>query len=1163
MKRAEIREVYPKSSERSREKGKPGKKIIQAQKQEESSHPNSRVSPKVRKEIAQKATHTREDRRRKAIQSIPIEELAEHLGVREGEKIVCPGCKAKNSLVFYAGEHEFKCKSCKRMGHSGKLVKLSLGLNDWAAIVYLEELAASIQSRYQESGSENKRVQPLEQRENKQAEAEFSEENQESSSNKTVQSLYLENDAQMLEKNLALEQTELEVFDEAGEKEKEEPEDFPLEELSLLDTIYSENAIQQENTAIPVPSPELTESQSKPTQACCNQNISKENFLDKIRQVKQLHRIEDVIEQEAGVRFQKVGSNLVCRCPFPDHEDRNPSFTVSPEKQMYHCFGCGRKGDVLKFLMEYRGYKFIQALNQLGGMEFSSPVKAVAVADEVSLNPGRRKELMTRCRDYFHQRLSESEEAKAFLYKRGLYSAELVSFFKLGFDDGRINRAITTDVLQDMANLGLVNEKNHSRFYQCLTVGLMDGEGNVIGLYGRRVNEGKGSKHQFPRGQVQGILNADAFKASSEMILTEGCLDAFAVWVMGFRNVSCIFSASSIPALLVDQLTRYQVKRVYLALDNDKAGETACERFARALGQIEIELRRICFPSGIKDSNEFLLYYGGEKAAKEFACLIKEAVPFALKKEALPEGQKLKESGAIQWKEKSGLFQGKHLAYQIEILSHERGAMRVLLTASRNGTSYTDKLDMFRSQARQSFVSSASHKFSLPLEPLSAEMETVLSLLRSFPLDQARKENAVKEKTPLYTKEEEEEALRWLHDPQFFQRIPRDCDVLGHVGEDQAKQILYLCATSRKQEKPIPAIVRGLSGGGKTTLMEIIVSLMPPEETCFLSEISRQALFYMNSEQISHKLIVVDESSGSEDAAYAIRTLLSRGVLRKAVTMKDSSGQMQTIFQETQGPIGYMESTTQIFLNQENENRCLIVYLDDSMEQTRRIHEAQRESFTPEGRCKAKEAQHIRRIHQVAQRLLKPCKVDIPYVHLLEFPSHWTRTRRDHSKFLLLLSTIAYLHQYQRRQYRENGQFVVVANIQDYRYACELAPMILLPSVSDLSDKHQELLESIDRYAQERAEKLQIDKSDVVFTRGEISHALNLQLHQLRTYLPLLVDIEYLIQIGNPGKGATFKYRRNYQLPDPTNPMNWLISPDKLEQKLANKDILQPANAKD
>ena len=326
---------------------------------------------------------------------------------------------------------------------------------------------------------------------------------------------------------------------------------------------------------------------------------------------------------------------------------------------------------------------------------------------------------------------------------------------------------------------------------------------------------------------------------------------------------------------------------------------------------------------------------------------------------------------------------------------------------------------------------------------------------------------------------------------------------------------------------------------------------MPPEDAIYFSELSKQSLFYMTTERIQHKLILVDERTGSVEADYSIRTLLSRRELRKAVAMKDANGEMETVIREIKGPISYIESTTDVYLDPENENRCLVVYVDDSREQTKRIQEAQKGAFTPEGRRRQREAHEIIRRHQVAQQLLAPCKIDIPFVEWLTFPTHWCRTRRDHHKFLLLLSTIAYLHQYQRKQYQEGSSLVVVAEAKDYEIAYDLAPVLLRSAVSDLTDKHQELLAGIDRYVEAEVARGNIGKEDVIFTRGQIAHFLEWPLHLIRSFMPRLLDLEYLIQLGNAAKGATFKYRRNYHVPDPSNPLSWLISPAELRRKIA------------
>ena len=275
-------------------------------------------------------------------------------------------------------------------------------------------------------------------------------------------------------------------------------------------------------------------------------------------------------------------------------------------------------------------------------------------------------------------------------------------------------------------------------------------------------------------------------------------------------------------------------------------------------------------------------------------------------------------------------------------------------------------------------------------------------------------------------------------------------------------------------------------------------------------------------------------------------------MLRKAVPVREMDGEIRTVIKELRGPVSYMESTTDVNIHPENENRCLSLYLDDSAAQNKRIHEAQRHYFSAQGREKAKQAQQVIQRHKVAQKLLKPCKVDIPYVKHLTFPIIWCRTRRDHQKFLWLLAAITYLHQYQRKNYIEEQTFVVVSELEDYEYAYKLAPLVLRPAVSDLTDKHHELLKGIDAYVSKIARESNRSKKDIIFTRSEIVRTMKWQIHQIKSYLPKLVEMEYLIVIGSAAKGSTHKYLRNYEIPDESNPLSWLIAPDKLQEKVQN-----------
>lgn len=691
--------------------------------------------------------------------------------------------------------------------------------------------------------------------------------------------------------------------------------------IAFIEELSKQAASTKNSNAEPKPKPKQVPP-TKPSHDC------KEKSRQRIARIKQQHRIEDVIADMANVSLHKVGKDLRCQCPFPDHEDKTPSFNITPEKQLFHCFGCGKTGDVIRFVEQYKNCKFREALDLLDPQSSSTTTNIKAtettpiacpteknqlkkekkgMAPMKELTPTQTAELATRLTKYFHQRISESSTAKDFLRQRGLFDPKLVEYFQLGFDDGRVNQTITDDIAEPLEQMGIINDKRNSRFYQCLTVGLEDRNGNTISIYGRRVNEEKGAKHQFPHGPIKGILNNRAFKCSKAIILTEGVIDALSVWRIGYPNVSCVFSASSIPTLLIDQLTSFSIEKVYLAFDNDKQGEAISQKLVEKLKNMPLEILRIEFPDGIKDANELLVKQGKNDANFTFSQLIKNAVVLKNSADSSISGNSktAKNELQMQWVDGKGIFYSKKLNYEVEMVGRERGALRVVLTASRQDRFHTDKLDLFRSQARTSFSYTASKRFSISAGSIEEDLESILVIMRKLPKDNGKSKEGEQTPTEVYSEAEKLEALAWLKQSNLLDVIIHDYELLGYVGEDKAKQVVYLSASSRKLEKPLPCIIYGSSAGGKSLLMEMTAKLMPKEDVLYLSELSKQALYYMTTERIRHKLVIVDERKGSEEADYALRTLLSRGELRKAVPVKDSNGQMQTIIRELKGPISH------------------------------------------------------------------------------------------------------------------------------------------------------------------------------------------------------------------------------------------------------------------
>ena len=205
-------------------------------------------------------------------------------------------------------------------------------------------------------------------------------------------------------------------------------------------------------------------------------------------------------------------------------------------------------------------------------------------------------------------------------------------------------------------------------------------------------------------------------------------------------------------------------------------------------------------------------------------------------------------------------------------------------------------------------------------------------------------------------------------------------------------------------------------------MTEAVEALTAPEDVVNFARLSTHALSYMPQTFLKHKLVILEERVGGEAADYSIRVLQSKQKLAQAVVVKDASGAMQTRYFEVEGPIAYLETTTSGRINYENATRCFEISLDESQEQTEKIHQLQRDSRTLERFRSQAFLELLKKRHHDAQRVLEDVKVVIPYVHLLRFPSRWLRTRRDHERFLCLIDVLAFLHQYQRKRGSHHGR---------------------------------------------------------------------------------------------------------------------------------------------
>ncbi len=226
-----------------------------------------------------------------------------------------------------------------------------------------------------------------------------------------------------------------------------------------------------------------------------------------------------------------------------------------------------------------------------------------------------------------------------------------------------------------------------------------------------------------------------------------------------------------------------------------------------------------------------------------------------------------------------------------------------------------------------------------------------------------------------------------------------------------------------------------------------------------------------------------------------------------------------------------MLTTTAMDIDEELVNRCLVLSVDESRTQTGEILAKQRGARSLDTFLAGEAAKQIRKLHQNAQRLLKPLRVFNPYSSQLTFPNHKTRLRRDHQKYLTLIDTVALLHQYQRPIHTADlqGEATDYINVEpsDIAIANGIAGEVLGRSLDELAPQTRNCLLLTNTFVRENSQATGVSRHAFRFTRRELRKSLSWTDFQVRTHLNKLVDMEYMI-VHRGKQGRRFVYELLY-----------------------------------
>jgi len=455
--------------------------------------------------------------------------------------------------------------------------------------------------------------------------------------------------------------------------------------------------------------------------------------------------------------------------------------------------------------------------------------------------------------------------------------------------------------------------------------------------------------------------------------------------------------------------------------------------------------------------------------------------------------------------------------------------LKVNVLVRRDESFYVDSFDLYAARARGVFVKEAARELGFDSEVIKRDLGKVLLKLEELQDQQIEEALAVNNDEIELSDKDKQAALDLLKEPNLVERILADFAACGVVGEETNKLVGYLAATSRKLDKPLAVVIQSSSAAGKSSLMDAILRFIPNEEQVNYSAMTGQSLFYMGGMELSHKILAIAEEEGVAQASYALKLLQSEGELTIASTGKDpGTGRMETQEYHVEGPVMIFLTTTAIDIDEELLNRCVVLSVDENRLQTRSIHAQQRTNETLEGALFTKRTAAVRKLHQNAQRLLRPLVVVNPYAPYLRFTDDCARRRRDHLKYLTLIRAIALLHQYQRTIKTTTIDDEVIQYIEvvpaDIALANRLANQILGNSIDELPPQTRRLLVELYDWVQSECKRLEIEQSEFEFTRRRVRESLGWGQTQLQLHFKRLQDMEYLL-IRRGSHGSTIFYK--------------------------------------
>ena len=444
--------------------------------------------------------------------------------------------------------------------------------------------------------------------------------------------------------------------------------------------------------------------------------------------------------------------------------------------------------------------------------------------------------------------------------------------------------------------------------------------------------------------------------------------------------------------------------------------------------------------------------------------------------------------------------------------------MRVTLKISLNESEIPPlrhNLDLYNDTQLEKFIRKIADRLEVGTSVTAGTLAELTQALESYRLEKLKDSQDESQTITPLTEQEKQTALEHLKEANLLEQTIEDLQASGIQGESENALLLLLAMTSRKTPDPISVMCLARSGTGKSYLMERVALCIPDEDKKEHTQFTSNAFYYYKKEEIRNKIFLIEDLEGAMGVLFPIRELQSKKRISKTITQKGKDGKLQTITLVVEGPVCVIACTTQESIYEDNANRSVLIYLNDSSIQDEKVMSYQKQHRA--GLVDVYKEQAIQTKLQHMQKALQPIKVINPFAPLIDLPDNFPKKRRALPILLNVIEAITFYHQYQRQEQpdKETGEVCILTYPSDIVNGFKYLKSSLLRRSDELNGAVRDFYE--------RLKEITLLNEMPKFKVNQIREYIKLTPRSIQAYVKELTEFGYL-QITSGKQRLGYEY---------------------------------------